>query len=368
MVYSVDRESQLSLRSRNNLCGATEGLQKLPTSKLHFQKVAGLISATICLIAITIGCTGEVGQSSEVFVWGRKGLDSGRFINPRAITIDQFDRLYIVDMTSRIQVADRDGNILRSWRTPMCVQGKPCGLSISNDGLLMVCDTHYFRVLFYTFEGELIEERTIGGTNGRGPGEFGFVTDVVQDSKNNYYIAEYGDYDRIQKFSPAGKYDYEWGGHGTEPGNFLRPQGLAMDEHDHLWVADASNHRIQVFDVSGDHAEVVKVWGSAGSEPGKLSYPYQVLLDGQGHVLVCEMGNHRIQKFTLDGKSLAVWGGAGREPGQMHQPWAMCQDSKQFIHVLDSYNNRVQRFEFEDSKNAKTKLNPLPIPGPLPLH
>ncbi len=302
-----------------------------------------------CILSLVLsgGCNFESAQEpQQVFVWGRKGLDKGRFIKPRAITIDKEDRLYIVDMTSRIQVADRDGNIQRIWRTPECVQGKPCGLSISNDGLLMVCDTHYFRVLFYTPEGELIEERTIGGTNGRGPGEFGFVTDVVQDSKGNYFIAEYGDYDRIQKFNPAGEYVYQWGSHGTEPGQFLRPQGLWMDRQDQLWVADASNHRIQVFDITGDSPKVVNVWGTAGSEPGKLSYPYQVYVDADGYVFVCELGNHRIQKFTRDGKFVDSWGGAGREPGQLHQPWAMCQDSKKAFHVLDSYNHRIQRFQF----------------------
>lgn len=310
-----------------------------------------MLSILVTYVA-TCGCKYEsVDASPDVLVWGRKGLDEGRFIKPRAITVDKQDKLYIVDMTSRIQVADRDGNILRSWRTPKCVQGKPCGLSISNDGLLMVCDTHYFRVLFYTPTGELVEDRTIGGTNGRGPGEFGFITDAVQDSKDNYYIAEYGDYDRIQKFSPSGEYICEWGGHGTEPGEFLRPQGLWMDKRDHLWVADASNHRVQVFNVTGDEPQVVKVWGTAGSEPGKLSYPYQVYLDGEGHVFVCELGNHRIQKFTLDGTFVDFWGGAGREPGQLHQPWAMCQDSLKSFHVLDSYNHRVQRFEFGSPPN-----------------
>ena len=299
-------------------------------------------------LSVTSGCLIEpTSPAANVFVWGRKGLDQGRFIKPRAITIDEFDRLYIVDTTSRVQVFDRDGKFLRAWRTPLCLQGKPCGLSISHDSKLMVCDTHYFRVLFYDYDGELLEDRTIGGTNGRGPGEFGFLTDAVQDSKHNYYVAEYGDYDRIQKFTPAGEYVYQWGEHGNEPGQFLRPQGLAIDEQDHLWVADASNHRIQVFDVSGDQPKLINVWGEQGSEAGKLSYPYQVHLDAEGHVFVCEFGNHRVQAFTREGQSLGLWGTAGREPGQLHQPWAMCQDSQKSFHVLDSYNHRVQRFEFE---------------------
>ena len=216
----------------------------------------------------------------------------------------------------------------------------------------MVCDTHYFRVLFYTLAGDLIEERTIGGVNGRGPGEFGFLTDVVQDSKGNLYVSEYGDYDRIQKFTPDGRFVYQWGEHGESPGQFQRPQGMAMDQQDHLWVADASNGRVQVFDVSGDQPEFIKTWGSPGSEPGSLSYPYELILDGEGHIFVCEFGNHRIQKFTLEGKSLGIWGGAGREVGQLHQPWSMCRDSLGDFHVVDSYNHRIQRFAFPNSNET----------------
>lgn len=289
-------------------------------------------------------------SSSNVFVWGRRGLDDGRFLKPRAITIDDQDRLYIVDMTSRIQIFDRDGNFIRSWRTPKCKQGKPCGLSISQDGLLMVCDTHYFRVLFYTPEGELIPERTIGGTNGRGPGEFGFVTDVVQDSEGNYYVSEYGDYDRIQKFTPDGQYVYQWGQHGTENGHFLRPQGLAMDAKDQLWVADASNHRIQVFDVSGDEPIFVRTIGSTGADPGQLSYPYQVDVAEDGTLTVGEFGNHRIQQLDGDdGTAIRLWGGPGRQPGELHQPWAFAIDSTGSVHVVDSYNHRIQRFEWPGS-------------------
>ena len=303
----------------------------------------------VTFLATLTGCVDSTpGLSENVVAWGRRGLDDGRFMTPRAITIDDQDRLYIVDKTARIQVFDRDGNFLRSWRTPKNKQGKPCGLSISQDGMLMVCDTHYFRVLFYTLDGELIENRTIGGVNGRAPGEFGFLTDAVQDSKGNIYVSEYGDYDRIQKFTPDGKFVYQWGEHGEEPSQFQRPQGMAMDKYDHLWVADASNGRIQVFDVSGDQPRFVKTWGKPGSELGQLSYPYELILDDEGHIYVCEFGNHRIQKFTLEGKSLGSWGSAGREIGQLHQPWSMCRDSWGAFHVVDSYNHRMQRFYFPD--------------------
>ena len=207
----------------------------------------------------------------------------------------------------------------------------------------MVADTHYYRVLFYSPQGELQDDLTIGGICGQGPGEFHFVTDCVQDSKGNFYVSEYGEYDRIQKFSPDRASLFQWGSHGDGDRQFMRPQSLAVDDQDLLWVSDACNHRIQVFDARGDEAKLVKMWGQAGHEPGQMSYPYGMILDGQGHVYVAERGNHRVQKFDLEGNSLGVWGTSGRRPGELNEPWALVMDSKHRIHILDTYNHRVQR-------------------------
>ena len=299
-------------------------------------------------LAVFSGCQDVVPTSKDVVIYGKRGLGDGRFQKPRAVAIDEKNQIFTVDMTARIQVHTADGEFLRSWRTPAFKNGKPCGLSFSNDGLLMVADTHYYRVLFFSKEGELVESRTIGGTNGRNPGEFGFVTDVVQDSQGNYYVSEYGDYDRIQKFDSDGNFLFQWGGHGEAPGEFLRPQCITLDEQDRIWVADASNHRIQVFDATGTEAKLVKIWGEMGTGLGQLRYPYDLWLDGKGHLYVSEFGNNRIQKFTLEGKSLGTWGGPGREPGQLHQPWALAVDTRGMIHVLDSYNHRIQSFFWDE--------------------
>jgi sugar lactone lactonase YvrE len=294
------------------------------------------------LAALVGGCSQSTpGEDHADLVWGRIGISDGRFQKPRAITIDANDNLYIVDMTARIQVFDADGNFQRVWSTPTHVNGRPTGMSMSHDGLLMVADTHYYRVLFYTPEGKLRDDLTIGGTMGQGPGEFGFVTDIAQDSAGNYYVSEYGEFDRIQRFSPNREYVLEWGGHGTEPGKFARPQSMAVTKDDRLVVSDACNHRIQIFDTSG---KLLTMWGEQGSQPGQLSYPYGLALDPEEHLYVCEYGNHRVQKMTLEGKPIATWGHEGRRPGQIFNPWSLVLDSRGRVHVLDSMNHRVQRF------------------------
>jgi DNA-binding beta-propeller fold protein YncE len=297
------------------------------------------LSWLVAPLIVATGCIGEPGSSGELEkVWGRSGISEGRFRKPRAIAVDANDHLYVVDMTARIQVFDADGKYLYQWETPAHDNGRPTGLNFDRDGNLLVADTHYFQLLIYSPEGKLL--RKIGGTSGHEPGQFGFVTNAVQDKQGCYYIGEYGEYDRIQKFTRDGKFLLQWGTHGDQPGQFVRPQSLDIDEQGRIWVADAANHRVQVFDGKG---ELQFLWGRAGAAPGELSYPYALKLDGQGHVYICEYGNSRIQKFTLDGRSLACWGSIGREPGQLYNPWGIARDSRGRIHVVDSGNNRVQR-------------------------
>jgi DNA-binding beta-propeller fold protein YncE len=287
----------------------------------------------------TVGCdeeTPSIGHLEKV--WGRRGISDGRLQKPRAMAIDAQDQLYIVDMTARIQVFTTDGEFLRGWQTPVHENGRPTGLSIDHAGRVLVADTHYFRVLTYSPEGKLLQQ--LGGLEGHSPGTFGFVTDAIEDRQGNLYVSEYGEYDRIQKFAPDGKFLLEWGGHGSKPGQFIRPQNMAIDEQDRIWVCDACNHRIQIFDVDG---KLLESWGQQGSQPGQLYYPYDLVLDDQGQVYVCEYGNHRVQKFTRAGVSLGCWGREGRGPGELHNPWALVRDSQGRIHVLDTNNHRVQR-------------------------
>ena len=296
----------------------------------------GLCLAAVCVCAA--GCGSRAASGVPDRVWGRRGRTEGRLLKPRAAAIDANDRLYLVDMTARIQVFDREGNYLHGWSTPTCEVGKPAGLTVDRLGRLLVADTHYFRVLVYSLDGKLLT--TLGGTYGKGPGEFGFTTDAVTDSKGHIYVSEYGLNDRVQKFSPQGKFLLQFGGHGQQPGRFVRPQGLAVDRDDRVYVADACNHRVQVFSAEG---RLVRTIGRVGTGPGELSYPYDLAFNSAGELYVCEYGNHRVQKFDRQFRPAGTWGRAGRRKGEFWNPWALVIDSQDRVHVIDTNNHRVQR-------------------------
>ncbi len=303
-----------------------------------------LASLCLCLLPALAGCGGS--RTQPELVWGRFGGRDGDFNKPRAAAIDAHDRLYIVDFSARVQVYDRDGHYLNlTWRTPDWNNGKPSGLSIDRDGNLLLSDSHYHCLRVYGLDGTLL--KTLGLPAGSEPGQFGYLGDAVQDEDGYYYVAEFGETSRITKLNADGTFLKCWGALGTAPGEFSRVRALTFRPNDPdklLYLADAANHRIQVFTRDG---ALVDCWGVAGSAPGELSYPYDLAFSPKGDVLyVVEFGNQRVQKFTPEGKSLGCWGSPGRGPGQFYQPWALVVDSRGRVHVIDSQNHRVQRIDF----------------------
>ena len=101
-----------------------------------------------------------------------------------------------------------------------------------------------------------------GGGGGRGnagppgsgvPGDsFSQPADVTWDRAGNIYVADgYGNNNRIAKFNKDGDFLKSWGQTGSAQGQFNKIRGIASDAQGNLYVADAGNNRIQVFDGEG---------------------------------------------------------------------------------------------------------------------
>lgn len=305
--------------------------------------IAIVILITVAIAGLFYWDRPAVPSLEPDIVWGQRGVMPGDFARPRAIAIDPQDRLFIVDFTARIQSFSLDGvHLGQTWTTPDFRNGRPSGLGIDRDGNLIVCDSHYHCLRIYTPEGK--ELRTLGGVAGSAPGQWGYVSDCVQDAAGNYYVSEFGQNDRITKLDAEGCFLQCWGEPGQGPGQFSRVRALALSpDGNELFVADACNHRIQVFTLGG---KFVRSFGEPGSGPGQLHYPYDLAFGPSGDLYVVERGNSRVQKFRQDGTSLGTWGTPGKGPGQLADPWALAVDRQGRIHVVDTENHRVQRLKF----------------------
>ena len=66
---------------------------------------------------------------------------------------------------------------------------------------------------------------------------------------------------RVIKYTKDGKFIKQWGEHGSGPGQFEMPHGLAFDSKGRLFVADRGNNRIQIFDQEGTFIAEWKQFG-----------------------------------------------------------------------------------------------------------
>jgi len=127
---------------------------------------------------------------------------------------------------------------------------------------------------------------------------------------------------------------------GSDSGQLSRPSALAVDApRNRLYVADACNHRIAVYDLAGKLKSYI---GSVGQKIGRLRYPYDLALTADGRIVVCEYGNNRIQVFSPDGPGLAVLGGPGRQLGELAYPWGVAIGAGALAYIVDAGNNRIQ--------------------------
>ncbi|TEU16266.1 MAG: phospholipid carrier-dependent glycosyltransferase, partial [Anaerolineales bacterium] len=175
----------------------------------------------------------------------------------------------------------------------------------------------------------------------------------------------------------------QWGGYGSQKGQFIEPRAVAVDAEGRVYVADTGNHRVQVFDGEG---QLLKVW-SGGNEAfveplaiavdsrgdvlildshtnwiqrfdaegryldrfgGPLAgffHARELAVDGQDNVYVADTGFSRIIKYSPDGIQLEVFGAQGSGEGQLMEPVGLAIDVNGDIYVADVSNQRIQRLD-----------------------
>ena len=150
---------------------------------------------------------------------------------------------------------------------------------------------------------------------------------IAIDSHGDIYVADWRN-DRIQKFSPDGRFLMKFGSPGSGDGQFDRPAGVAVDADGVIYVADWLNNRLQVFDQDGrfvaaktGEAGVSKwgqdkldanpeMWGererAQGLEREKDFWgPTGVTVDEDGLIFVPESARNRIQVYTTQSPTFA---------------------------------------------------------------
>ncbi|RZF25032.1 6-bladed beta-propeller [Paraburkholderia sp. UYCP14C] len=194
------------------------------------------------------------------------------------------------------------------------------------------------------------------------PGRFRQVTDVAWDKAGNTYISDGYINSRVAKVDRDGNWLKSWGDRGTGPGQFHTPHSIAVDAHDHVYVADRSNRRIQVFDTEGTFLRQFTIdvpvppdaRPAIGNMPSETEIAAGTFAPGSPWAICISPGPNqvlyaadafpgRIYKMTLDGKVLGVLGKAGKQPKQFGWIHEMACPSENVLFVAELLNWRIQK-------------------------
>jgi NHL repeat len=178
------------------------------------------------------------------------------------------------------------------------------------------------------------------------------TADVAWDRTGNIYVADgvspTGGNARVAKFDKDGHFIKSWGYRGSEPGQFNVLHGIALDAQGNVYVADAGNKRIQVFDGNG----------TVKSQITNIGTPYAICITpGQHQYLYSSnsndpetLDNGEIYKLELDGRVVAKFGRAGRLVKEFGTVNAIdCRNENELL-VGELLNWRVQKLTLKPGR------------------
>jgi DNA-binding beta-propeller fold protein YncE len=160
--------------------------------------------------------------------------------------------------------------------------------------------------------------------------------DVAFGPKGEIYVSQgHGKGEsRVLKFDAEGNFVKTWGGEGGGPGQFNQPHSIIADARGHLYVADRSNQRIQVFNADGNYLRESRQPGT----PCGLA----LMRDGR-HIMMAHGHTGKIMRLDLEGRVLGATGGQGKGPNRYGEAHFLALDRRENIYVADTLNWRVQK-------------------------
>ena len=309
-----------------------------PATRPPLHKRCRLALLIVLLFSLLTACQRNTTPVLEVKSWHAWMLpaDDAKQPTPRSMATGPHDEVAVMDTAGRILIYSASGTLLRQWKMLDVQFGKPEGIVWLADDRLVVCDTHYRRLVWFDQSGHVLH---MVGQEGRGHGEFIFPVGICKDAAENLYVCEYGGNDRIQVFTREGEWLREFGSCGTGPSQFQRPSGLTWHEG-RIYVSDAVNNRIHIFQDTGESL------GLLGAKPDgtsalSLNLPYDITYAPDGSLYIIEYGAGRLTRVALDGRLLARYGTTGSAEAQFATPWGLTIDSKMRALIADTKNRRI---------------------------
>ena len=231
---------------------------------------------------------------------------------------------------------------------------EPAVIALRNERIAIAC-AHSRKISVYAFDGQHsqpastirllfdVQHQPAKNTKDESRTKYGRLTrpgGMAFDEKGRLFVCDAADpYVRI--FDGQGQFLREFRNVQAKDAGH---SGLAIDSSGLLYLADSANACIQVFQPE------TGVWlrsvGQKGGQAEQLIHiPAGLAVDRKNSVYLADYGASRIYAFGKTGQMIKQFGQKGSEDGQLNVPRSVAVDDWDQVFVCDSFNNRLSVFD-----------------------
>lgn len=296
----------------------------------------------------------ETGDRNWLFsIYGHEGDLLRR---PSSAAFDSQGNIHIADTgKNRILVFDADGAFIAAYGTPgngpLELSG-PVDVAVSDDGRSYVIDRASSKMVVYDqsrtpvdsidFPDDTPMSVTVAGDELIVTTASGVLVGTLDGELQTGYVAR-----------------------GPEPGQFNRPNGVAVGPDGTLFVADTLNYRVQAIGTDG---EVLWTYGEPlppeqairFDDPSrKFGLPASIAADESGFLYVVDGLNGEVHILEQgDGSFVEIIGDIGHNDGFFYYPDGIDYRDGRIV-VADRFNDRVQVFSVPTAATGLERFVPL---------
>lgn len=251
---------------------------------------------------------------------------------PNGVTFDKEGNIYVADTgNDRLLKFDDSGNFLKKFEAKKKMRS-PLSIQVGPNKNIYASSMLSSKMFVFSPGGTLIKEKLMEKP----------IVFKIQNSK--IYITSPG---RIWVYDMQLNVLEYWGNPGKRTGEFMYPNGIAIDKDENVYVSDSNNTRIQVFNKERENIER----GTGRTPKGlndrnrELGLPMGLTFGFKDYLYLIDAFHFNIKVFNKYGKQLAKLGDRGEGSGYFKYPSDISYDKENRFAVADKYNNRVQVIE-----------------------
>lgn len=227
----------------------------------------------------------------------------------------------------------------------------PHGIAVMSNNYTVVSDVGRHCMYIFDADYRLIKQF---GKRGSRNSQFKYPYHITVSKHNDHIlVSDYGNH-CIKIFDNKGKFKSKFGSIGTDPDQFMHPVGLCCDVEDNVFVCDRDNHRVQMFNKTGEF--LVYVIPNTCRDNMDIR-PQDVALTTQRHLVVLLKGIEGVEFSQIH---IYQYVAVGSSRGK---PTSLDEETTQQLYMLRASIDSMNLLTGSPQRRSKRMLPPLVPPG-----